>query len=83
VPVKKKIIRGTSSGHLVVGAGISKEELSKRVLNSTTKDLRYFMMKWIEKNKTITPKAFGNWKVVPAEWWKKAREKDYKLLYGN
>jgi len=41
------------------------------------------MMKWIEKNKTITPKAFGNWKVVPAEWWKKARDKDYKLLYGN
>jgi 2',3'-cyclic-nucleotide 2'-phosphodiesterase/3'-nucleotidase len=76
--------RGTGGGgHLVVGAGISKEELSKRVLNSTTKDLRYFMMKWIEKNKTITPKAFGNWKVVPAEWWKKAREKDYKLLYGN
>jgi 2',3'-cyclic-nucleotide 2'-phosphodiesterase/3'-nucleotidase len=76
--------RGTGGGgHLVVGAGISKEELSKRVLNSTTKDLRYFMMKWIEKNKTITPKAFGNWKVVPQEWWKKAKEKDYKLLYRN
>jgi len=75
--------RGTGGGgHLVVGAGISKEELPKRVFNSTTKDLRYFMMKWIEKNKTITPKAFGNWKVVPAEWWKKAKEKDYILLYG-
>jgi 2',3'-cyclic-nucleotide 2'-phosphodiesterase/3'-nucleotidase len=76
--------RGTGGGgHLVVGAGISKEELSKRVLNSTTKDLRYFMMKWIEKNKTITPQAFGNWKVVPAEWWKKAKVKDYILLYGK
>jgi 2',3'-cyclic-nucleotide 2'-phosphodiesterase/3'-nucleotidase len=76
--------RGTGGGgHLVVGAGIFKEELSKRVLNSTIKDLRYFMMKWIEKNKTIIPKAFGNWKVVPEEWWQKAREKDYKLLYGN
>lgn len=70
-------------GHLVRGAGIPKEELSKRVLNSTTKDLRYFMMKWIEKNKTITPKAFSNWKVVPERWWKKAKEKDYILLYGN
>jgi 2',3'-cyclic-nucleotide 2'-phosphodiesterase/3'-nucleotidase len=76
--------RGTGGGgHLVRGAGIEKEEVSKRVLNSTTKDLRYFMMKWIEKNKTITPKAFGNWKVIPEEWWKKAKEKDYKLLYGD
>jgi 2',3'-cyclic-nucleotide 2'-phosphodiesterase/3'-nucleotidase len=76
--------RGSGGGgHLVVGAGISKEELSKRILNSTTKDLRYFMMKWIEKNKTITPQAFGNWKVIPEEWWKKAKEKDYKLLYGK
>jgi 2',3'-cyclic-nucleotide 2'-phosphodiesterase/3'-nucleotidase len=76
--------RGSGGGgHLVIGAGISKEELSKRILNSTTKDLRYFMMKWIEKNKTITPKTFGNWKVVPGEWWKKAKEKDYNFLYGN
>lgn len=76
--------RGTGGGgHLVIGAGIFKEELSKRLLNSTTKDLRYFMMKWIEKNKTITPKTFGNWKVVPERWWKKAKEKDYILLYGN
>lgn len=76
--------RGTGGGgHLVRGAGISKEELSKRVLNSTIKDLRYLMMKWIEKNKTITPKAFGHWKVVPEKWWEKAKEKDYKLLYGD
>lgn len=76
--------RGSGGGgHLVIGAGISKEELSKRILNSTTKDLRYFMMKWIEKNKTITPQTFGNWKVVPTEWWKKAKKKDYNFLYGN
>jgi len=76
--------RGSGGGgHLVIGAGISKEELSKRIINSTTKDLRYFMMKWIEKNKAITPKAFDNWKVVPQEWWIRAKEKDYKLLYGN
>lgn len=76
--------RGTGGGgHLVKGAGIPKEEISKRVINSTSKDLRYFMMKWIEKNRTITPKASGNWKVVPEVWWKKAKEKDYVLLYGS
>jgi 2',3'-cyclic-nucleotide 2'-phosphodiesterase/3'-nucleotidase len=73
--------RGTGGGgHLTRGAGIPAEQLSKRILQSTTKDLRYFMMKWIEKNKTITPKIMGNWKVVPAKWWQKAKEKDYKLL---
>ena len=76
--------RGTGGGgHLTRGAGIPAEQLSKRILQSTTKDLRYFMMKWIEKNKTITPKAPGNWKVIPGKWWLKAKEKDYKLLYTN
>jgi 2',3'-cyclic-nucleotide 2'-phosphodiesterase / 3'-nucleotidase len=76
--------RGTGGGgHLTRGAGIPVDQLSQRILQSTTKDLRYFMMKWIEKNRTITPKAMGNWKVVPEKWWQKAKEKDYKLLYGN
>ncbi len=76
--------RGTGGGgHLVIGAGIPTRELPQRLLDSTTKDLRYFMMKWIEENKIIMPSAFDNWKVVPVEWWKKARDKDYKLLYGT
>ncbi len=70
-------------GHLVSGAGIPKEELSKRVITSTEKDLRFYIMKWIEKNKTVTPKTLGNWKVVPEEWWTKGKEKDYKIMFGN
>ena len=75
--------RGNGGGnHLIIGAGIAKDDLSKRVITSTEKDLRFYMMKWIEKNKTIRPKASGNWKVIPEEWWQKGKEKDYKLIFG-
>jgi len=70
-------------GHLVYGAGIPKNELSKRVITSTEKDLRFYLMKWIEKKKTITPKKIGNWKIIPEDWAKKGSEKDYKLLFGK
>lgn len=74
--------RGNGGGnHLTQGAGIDKAELSKRIITSTEKDLRYFMMKWIEKKKTVEPKSLNLWDVVPAEWYKKGREKDYPLLY--
>jgi 2',3'-cyclic-nucleotide 2'-phosphodiesterase / 3'-nucleotidase len=68
-------------GHLTRGANISQSELSKRVLTSTEKDLRYYLMKWIEKEKTITPKLIGNWKVIPEDWWAAGKERDYKLLF--
>lgn len=76
--------RGNGGGnHLTAGAGIPKEELSKRIITSTEKDLRYYMMKWIEKNKTVNPKSAGNWKVVPEEWWAKGKEKDYQIIFGK
>lgn len=76
--------RGNGGGnHLILGAGIKKEELSKRIITSTEKDLRYYMMKWIEKNKTVSPKAAGNWKVVPEDWWTKGKEKDYQIIFGK
>ncbi|HEX2866038.1 MAG TPA: bifunctional metallophosphatase/5'-nucleotidase [Ignavibacteriales bacterium] len=70
-------------GHLVEGAKIPKDELPNRIINSTEKDLRYYLMKWIEKEKTVTPKAFGNWKVIPEDWYLKGKEKDYPLLYSS
>ena len=68
-------------GHLTRGAKIPPDELSKRVVNSTEKDLRYYLMKWIEKEKTVTPKFLGNWKVIPEDFWKAGKEKDYQLLF--
>ena len=69
-------------GHLIRGAKISKEELSKRIISSTEKDLRYYMMKWIEEKKSVEPKLLGNWKVVPENFWLSGKQKDYKTLFN-
>jgi 2',3'-cyclic-nucleotide 2'-phosphodiesterase/3'-nucleotidase len=68
-------------GHLTRGAKIPQEELSKRIINSTDKDLRFYLMKWIEKEKIVTPKLIGNWKVVPEKFWQAGKEKDFKILF--
>lgn len=68
-------------GHLTRGAKIPKEELGKRVISSTDKDLRYYMMKWIEEKKSVEPKLLGNWKIVPENFWLSAKQKDYQLLF--
>lgn len=70
-------------GHLTEGAGIPKDELEARILDSTEKDLRYYMMKWIEEEGKVEPVSDHNWKVIPEEWWMEGMKKDYKLLYGN
>ncbi len=70
-------------GHLTKGAGIPKAELTDRMLSSTIKDLRYFLMKWIEGQQVVTPKAYGNWHMIPADWWEKAKAKDYTVLYES
>ena len=68
-------------GHLTTGAGIPEEELSTRVITSTDKDLRFYMMRWIEKKKKITPIVIGNWKVIPEIFWETGKERDYNILY--
>ncbi len=74
--------RGNSGGrHLTDGAKIPHDELSKRVLNSTEKDLRYFALKWIEDQKVVEPKLLNNWKVVPENYWQAGKQKDYQILF--
>lgn len=68
-------------GHLTFGAGIPKKAIADRMLASTIKDLRYYLMKWIADKKSVDPKAFGNWEVVPADWWQQGSKRDYALLY--
>ena len=76
--------RGSGGGGLITrGAHISKENLQGRVINSTEKDLRFYIMRWIEGMKTINPTLIGNWKVIPSDYWRKGKEKDYELLFSN
>lgn len=69
-------------GHFTEGAGISKDELKKSLLSSTDRDLRYYILKSIEDRKLITPEPVNNWKIIPETWVKKARAKEYKMLFG-
>lgn len=74
--------RGNGGGdHLTQGAKIPKDELNKRLISSTDKDLRYYMMKWIEEKKSVKPKLLGNWKVIPEDYWQSGKQKDFKLLF--
>jgi 2',3'-cyclic-nucleotide 2'-phosphodiesterase/3'-nucleotidase len=76
--------RGNGGGGLLTkGAGIPKEKLADRVITSTPKDLRYYLMKWIQKQKHVKPETINNWKVTPEYYWERGKERDYKLLYGE
>jgi 2',3'-cyclic-nucleotide 2'-phosphodiesterase/3'-nucleotidase len=76
--------RGNGGGnHLTEGAGISSGELQGRIVNSTDKDLRYYMMKWIEEKGTIDPKPSGHWKIIPEDYYLAGRNRDYPMLFRN
>ncbi len=70
-------------GTLTEGAGIPKNQLSKRIIKNSSKDIRYLMMKWIEKKNIVTPKSLHQWKLIPEKWTIPAIKKDKKLLFGN
>lgn len=70
-------------GHLTEGGKIPQEKLAERLIKSTDRDIRYYLIKWIEKNKTINPKTNNNWKVIPENWYNKAKDRDYKILFGD
>ena len=73
-------------GHLVTGAKMNDAEVKamQYVTSSTIKDLRYYIMKWIEvQTGTLDPKPNGNWKIMPEAWAEKAKLLDMPLLYGQ
>jgi 2',3'-cyclic-nucleotide 2'-phosphodiesterase/3'-nucleotidase len=70
-------------GHFTEGAGIAGEELRKRLISSTDRDLRYYILKNIEEKKNIDPVALNNWKIIPEKWVKTAKSVEYPLLFGR
>ncbi len=74
--------RGNGGGELLTrGAGIALKDIPGRIVYESEKDLRYYLMKEIEKAGVMNPKAHGNWKFVPEKWTKPALEKDKQLLF--
>jgi len=76
--------RGNGGGELLTkGAGIPQDELKERIIASTDKDLRFYMMKYIEKNDTLCPQPLGHWKFIPEEWTVPAAKRDARLLFSH
>lgn len=73
--------RGNGGGGLLTkGAGIAEGELTKRIVWSTDKDLRYYLLTAISAMGTISPVPLNQWKFVPEDWAKAAAQRDVLLL---
>lgn len=70
-------------GHLTDGAGLTRDEMKVRLISSTDKDLRYYILKSIEAKKEINPQPMNNWKIIPEKLVEKAKKADYILMFGN
>ncbi len=73
-------------GHLTTGAGLDKTAVQKLqfVNGATTKDLRFFLLSWFEKQSgAVTVNPIGNWKLIPADLAAQGQSVDFPLLYPS
>ena len=70
-------------GLLSEGAGITHEQLQERIEYTTTADLRFYMLNYIEMRKTISPQSLRQWRFVPEQWVAPAAKRDRALLFGQ
>lgn len=74
--------RGNGGGELLTkGAGIPRDSLSSRVVSSTDKDMRYYLMKRIIELGTVRPHLMSNWRFVPTAWAEEALRRDRQQLF--
>lgn len=74
--------RGNGGGDLLTrGAGIFPDELSKRIVWATNRDLRYYLIEMIESIGSIAPNNVDNWRFVPREIVEPAINNDLKILF--
>jgi 2',3'-cyclic-nucleotide 2'-phosphodiesterase/3'-nucleotidase len=68
---------------LVKGAGIPHDQLSSRLLSSTDKDLRYYLIEYIQQHPDLHPVPLNQWKFIPEEWTEPAARRDYEYVFGK
>lgn len=69
-------------GHLTQGVGLSKDELKLRLISSSKRDFRKFIIDYIKNTKKIIPFRYDNWKIIPEEIFNKCRQIEFELLFG-
>ncbi len=76
--------RGNGGGELLTkGAGIRQSKLKDRIVFSSDKDLRYYLINYIQKKEKLSPRALNQWSFIPEEWTVPAAKRDYKYLFGE
>ncbi len=76
--------RGSGGGgHLDYACSADNADIKIRLVKSTEKDLRYYMIKWFENNGEIIVKTNNNWQLVPENWVDKAGEREYAKLFTS
>lgn len=74
--------RGNGGGNLMTeGAGIDPEQLNGRILTSTDKDLRYYLMQYIGTHSDLDPKPLNQWRFIPESLVAPAAARDRRLLF--
>ncbi|OHD33930.1 MAG: hypothetical protein A2Y31_12400 [Spirochaetes bacterium GWC2_52_13] len=69
-------------GHLAA-AGITSEMALDRILYSTDKDLRFYLMEAFETKGEIVPTVDNNWLVIPNLWVQRGMKNSYPKLYAT
>jgi 2',3'-cyclic-nucleotide 2'-phosphodiesterase/3'-nucleotidase len=75
--------RANGGGELLTkGAGLTKEEIDKRIIQVSEHDIRYYLMEYVKELGTIDPQPKNHWKFVPEEWVAQAVERERKILFN-
>ena len=76
--------RGNGGGELLTkGAGIPQDKIKERIITSTDKDMRYYLMNYIQEKKILNPQPLYQWKFIPEEWTIPAGKRDYDILFNS
>lgn len=74
--------RGNGGGELLTkGAGIPKEELNSRIIYRSELGLRHYLAEEIQKQGSVNPKPYNNWRFIPENLVAPAIQRDRELLF--
>ncbi len=67
--------------HITSGCGLTQEEIIRRIVFSTEKDIRYYLIQWVEQHHHIVPPDETNWKIIPDAWVTNGKQNAMSLLF--
>ena len=76
--------RANGGGELLTkGARLSKEDIDSRIMCVSEYDIRHYLMDYIKEIGTIDPQPKNHWRFIPEDWVSQAKEREYKILFGE